>query len=177
MSNVYKVIFVGDGGVGKTSFIKRHRVGEFETRYIPTIGVEVHLIKFHTNNGLITFNIWDISDQSEKFKGLNEECYKKSQAAIVFFDYTNILSYENIEQWRMSIRRVCKDIPIILCGNKIDDNKNVKVEYDQKYIDNKYIASYNVSAKTNYNYYKLYLALAKRFLGIDTYFIVTNKCI
>jgi GTPase SAR1 family protein len=47
----FKVILVGDGGVGKSAFLKRHLSGEFETRYIATIGVEVHPIKIFTSRG------------------------------------------------------------------------------------------------------------------------------
>jgi GTP-binding nuclear protein Ran len=55
----FKVILVGDGGVGKTTFIRRHLSGKFEKRYIATLGVEVHPVDFHTNYGIIRFNMWD----------------------------------------------------------------------------------------------------------------------
>ncbi len=55
----FKMILVGDGAVGKTTFVKRHITGEFEKKYIATIGVEVHPLKFHTNRGVICFNVWD----------------------------------------------------------------------------------------------------------------------
>ena len=54
----FKVVLVGDGGVGKTTFLKRHLTGEFEKKYVATIGVEVHALSFHTTRGKITFNIW-----------------------------------------------------------------------------------------------------------------------
>ncbi len=50
---------VGDGGVGKTTFVKRHLTGEFEKKYIATLGVEVHPMIFHTNHGPVKFNVWD----------------------------------------------------------------------------------------------------------------------
>lgn len=45
----FKLVLVGDGGVGKTTLVKRHLTGEFEKKYIPTLGVEVHPLKFTTN--------------------------------------------------------------------------------------------------------------------------------
>jgi GTPase SAR1 family protein len=55
----FKLILVGDGGVGKTTFVKRHLTGEFEKKYVATLGVEVHPLQFHTNRGPIKFNVWD----------------------------------------------------------------------------------------------------------------------
>lgn len=53
----FKLILVGDGGTGKTTFVKRHVTGEFEKKYVATLGVEVHPLLFHTNLGPIKFNV------------------------------------------------------------------------------------------------------------------------
>ena len=55
----FKLVLVGDGGIGKTTFVKRHLTGEFEKKYVATLGVEVHPLVFHTNRGQIRFNVWD----------------------------------------------------------------------------------------------------------------------
>lgn len=67
----FKVVLVGDGGVGKTTFVKRHISGEFEKRYLATMGVEVHPLKFYTNYGEIIMNVWDTAGQ-EKLGGLRD---------------------------------------------------------------------------------------------------------
>ena len=59
----FKLILVGDGGVCKTTFVKRHLTGEFEKKYVATLGVEVHPLLFHTNRGPIKFNVWDTAGQ------------------------------------------------------------------------------------------------------------------
>ncbi|CAN0039414.1 unnamed protein product, partial [Rangifer tarandus platyrhynchus] len=65
----FKLVLVGDGGTGKTTFIKRHLTGEFE-KYVAALGVEVHPLVFHTNRGPIKFNVWDTAGQEKFEKGL-----------------------------------------------------------------------------------------------------------
>lgn len=65
----FKVVLVGDGGVGKTTFVRRHQSGEFEKKYIATQGVEVSSITFYTTHGPIRLNLWDTAGQ-EKLGGL-----------------------------------------------------------------------------------------------------------
>ncbi len=52
-------MLVGDGGTGKTTFVKRHLTGEFEKKYIATLGVEVRPLTFSTNHGMVKLNVWD----------------------------------------------------------------------------------------------------------------------
>jgi GTP-binding nuclear protein Ran len=59
----FKIVLVGDGGVGKTTFVKRCRTGEFEKKYIATQGVDVVPLTFHTNYGPIIFKVWDCAGQ------------------------------------------------------------------------------------------------------------------
>lgn len=67
----FKLVLVGDGGVGKTTFVKRHQTGEFEKKYIATVGAEVHQMPFSTTLGEMRFNVWDTAGQ-EKYAGLRD---------------------------------------------------------------------------------------------------------
>jgi GTP-binding nuclear protein Ran len=66
-----KLVLVGDGGVGKTTFVKRHLTGEFEKKYVATVGAEVRSLPFTTNLGRIIFNVWDTAGQ-EKYSKLRD---------------------------------------------------------------------------------------------------------
>jgi len=157
----FKMILVGDGGVGKTTFVKRHLTGEFEKKYLATIGVEVHPMRFFTNFGQICFNVWDTAGQ-EKFGGLRDGYYINGECAIIMFDVTSRTSYKNVPNWHRDLVRVCEGIPIVLCGNKVDE-KDRKVKPRQITFHRKRnLQYYDISAKTNYNFEKPFLYLARK---------------
>jgi GTP-binding nuclear protein Ran len=82
-TRTFKVCLVGDGGVGKTVFVKRFLTNKFERKYVATLGVEVHPVTFNTNYGRITLNMWDTAGQ-EKFGGLGDGYYIQGDGALVF---------------------------------------------------------------------------------------------
>jgi len=160
----FKLILVGDGGTGKTTFVKRHLTGEFEKKYVATLGVEVHPLTFHTNRGPIRFNCWDTAGQ-EKFGGLRDGYYIQGQAAIIMFDVTSRMTYKNVPNWHRDLVRVCEGIPIVLCGNKVDV-KDRKVKPKQiTFHRKKNLQYYDISAKSNYNFEKPFLWLTKKLVG------------
>ena len=166
----FKLILVGDGGVGKTAFLNRHSTGEFEKKHVATIGVEVevHPLVFHTNFGPIKFNVWDTAGQ-EKFGGLRDGYYIQGQCAIIMFDVTSRITYKNLPNWHRDLTRVCENIPIVVLGNKIDI-KGRKVKAKQiTYPKKKNLQYYDISAKLNDNLEieKPFLWLAQKLSGDD----------
>ncbi|ODN02376.1 GTP-binding nuclear protein Ran [Orchesella cincta] len=124
---------LGDGGTGKTTFVKRHLTGEFEKKYVATLGVEVHPLVFYTSRGPIRFNVWILLDRNtngnvtvvylcylEKFGGLRDGYYIQGQCAVIMFDVTSRVTYKNVPNWHRDLVRVCENVPIVLCGNKVD---------------------------------------------------------
>ncbi|KAI9027207.1 P-loop containing nucleoside triphosphate hydrolase protein [Phycomyces nitens] len=160
----FKLVLVGDGGTGKTTFVKRHLTGEFEKKYVATLGVEVHPLLFHTNYGSIIFNTWDTAGQ-EKFGGLRDGYYIQGQCAIIMFDVTSRITYKNVPNWHRDLVRVCENIPIVLCGNKVDiKDRKVKaktITFHRK----KNLQYYDISAKSNYNFEKPFLWLARKLVA------------
>ncbi|KAK4395297.1 GTP-binding nuclear protein Ran2 [Sesamum angolense] len=153
----FKLVLVGDGGTGKTTFVKRHLTGEFEKKYEPTIGVEVHHLTSSQILGRYGFTVGIL---------LGRRSLEDSEMV------TTRLTYKNVPTWHRDLCRVCENIPIVLCGNKIDvKNRQVKakqITFHRK----KNLQYYEISAKSNYNFEKPFLYLARKLAGApDLYFV------
>ncbi|EJT49995.1 RAN small monomeric GTPase [Trichosporon asahii var. asahii CBS 8904] len=158
----FKLVLCGDGGT--TTFVKRHLSGEFEKKYIATLGVEVHPLKFHTTVGEILFNVWDTAGQ-EKFGGLRDGYYIQGQCGIIMFDVTSRITYKNVPNWHRDLERVCENIPIVLCGNKVDVKERKVKTGNVTFHRKKNLQYFEISAKSNYNFEKPFLWLARKLTG------------
>jgi len=168
----FKVILVGDGGVGKTTFVKRHKTGEFERKYVATMGVEVHPISFYTTHGEVILNCWDTAGQ-EKLGGLRDGYYIGGDAAIIMFDVTSAVSYKSVPHWHKDLTRVCDSknpIPIVLVGNKVDAKDRKVKPRDIYFHRKKNLQYYDISARSNYNFEKPFLYILKKLMGEDVEF-------
>ena len=160
----FKLILVGDGGTGKTTFVKRHLTGEFERKYVATLGVDVHPLTFSTTHGPIIFDVWDTAGQ-EKFGGLRDGYFIQGKCAIIMFDVTARITYQNVPNWHRDIMRVCENIPIVLCGNKVDLKDRAVKSRHILFHRKKNLKYYDISAKSNYNYARPFLWLAQQLSG------------
>ena len=160
----FKLVLVGDGGVGKTTFVKRHLTGEFEKRYIATLGVEVHPMPFFTTHGQVVFNVWDTAGQ-EKLGGLRDGYYIGGNCGIIMFDVCSRITYSNVPKWYKDLTRVCEAIPIVLVGNKVDV-RDRKVKAKQiTFHRKKNLQYYDISAKSNYQFEKPFVWLLRRMVN------------
>jgi len=152
----FKVVIAGNGGVGKTSILKKMMNNKFERKYIPTLGVEVHPVRFNTNYGPICFNIWDVAGDP-KFSGLGDGYFIKSDGAILVYD--NNETFQNTESWANMIKRMsAEDIPMVLVRNKTDINTPQEGE---AYM----FSPIYVSAETGKNIKEPFISLACKLTG------------
>lgn len=171
MSLKFKIVVVGDGGVGKTAFIHRHLTGNFVKIYDPTMGVEVHPLIFHLKDKrVVTLNIWDCAGL-DKYQGLADGYAIGSSGALIMFDVTKRTSYDRVRHHYNQLKRVFKDqdIPMVLCGNKVDlAGERVVKPRDVRFHQGKDMEYYDVSVRSNYNFDKPFLYLIRKLLGDDT---------
>ena len=161
----YKVLLVGKGGVGKTAFIERRLSGEFIAEYKPNLGTTITFLSFNTNYGPITLNIWDCAGQT----GLPDEYYDiDGDGAIVMFDVTSSSSFQQIPYWLDKVRKFLPEVPLVLCGNKVDlkDREvfasQIKTFTNSPEQDGNITYYYDISAKSNYQFDKPFLMLLRK---------------
>jgi GTP-binding nuclear protein Ran len=172
--DVYKVCLIGDGGVGKTTYINRVLDGRFEKNYYATIGAATHKLTFEVGGGRrIQFEVWDTAGQ-EKRALLADMYYIGADAAIFFFDTTSRVTCSNLSRWIKNFMNIVSqdgktDVPIVICGNKVDvPTKHRKVtrntlgETLKMHLNFEYI---EISAKTAHNFAAPFLSIARRLLG------------
>lgn len=157
MASIYNIAIIGDSGVGKTAFLQRHLTGRFIDQHEPTQEVQNKVLTFYTNYGQVRFQIMDCPGAHESNKPWTE-ALQVAHGAIIMFDLRNPVSYQNVSNWIVQV----PDIPKVVCGNKID-LPYIKLPKRPELGSNcKY---YQISARSNYNFEKPFLSLAKELTG------------
>ena len=149
---VYKICFLGDPAVGKTSCIIRHTEKRFEDSYKLTIGTDISAKLMRVEDKNIYIIIWDIGGQ-ERYQILRESYLQGSFGAIIVFSVTNKDSFAHINDWLNEYRKTCGDLPAVLLANKIDlkDQRVVSEEEIKKKAEELGCTYLITSAKTGEN--------------------------
>ena len=116
----FRVLVLGDRGVGKTSFV-RCNVSFFSESCSPSTGVEVQRVRFDTQRGWMAFRTFDVPGPGHE----DEPCFAEAQAALVLFQVPSISSVddalERAAHWVRVVRRRCGAVPLVLCRSKADE--------------------------------------------------------
>ncbi|KAB7499819.1 Ras-related protein Rab-32B [Armadillidium nasatum] len=121
----FKVLVVGEYGVGKTAVIRRYTEGQFSLNYKVTIGVDFAVKTFEWDSKTkLNIQLWDIAGH-ERFGTLTRVYYKYAVAAVIVFDLSRPESLQSVVKWVIDIREKTvlmdgKKIPVILLANKCD---------------------------------------------------------
>ncbi|WXG43666.1 MAG: Rab family GTPase [Promethearchaeati archaeon SRVP18_Atabeyarchaeia-1] len=123
----YKLIVIGDPGVGKTSLIRAQAGMLFRPEYIATIGADVITRIYGFRNQTIFLLIFDIAGQS-LYDSVNDYFFSGASSALIVFDLTRRDTFDHIRDWSGEVRkRIPYPIPILLLGNKADLEQERKV--------------------------------------------------
>lgn len=158
---VFKIIVVGDAGVGKTSLALRFTQNTFTEEYIVTIGVNFLSKLIKIGEDRVKLQIWDTGGQ-ERFAYIRPSYYKGATGAIITYDITNRESFINLPRWLKELDKHCEELITILVGNKADLEDMRQVEYSEgKDFANAYdLDFFETSAKENKNVNDLFMHLA-----------------
>lgn len=122
-AKIFKIVIIGDGGVGKTSLRSRFFGEGFKSQYMMTIGADFAVKREAIDDQEYILHFWDVAGQP-RFKDVRSSYYDNCMGIIVVFDLTIHHTFENIPQWVAEVSESFKgdirEVPLILIGNKMD---------------------------------------------------------
>jgi len=169
---LFKVLLLGDSGVGKTSLILRYTDETFNSKLVNSIGVDFKMKKKEIDGKVIKVQIWDTAGH-ERFRAITYSYYRGVNAIIIVFDLTEDKSFLSIRDWLKQIDKYAsKNVFKFLVGNKSDlqHKRLVSFEDAKKFADELNIPYFETSAKEGININELFDSSIKSFLLNSTVF-------
>ena len=166
----YKLVFLGDQGVGKTSIITRFMYDSFDKNYQATIGIDFLSKTMYLDDRTVRLQLWDTAGQ-ERFRSLIPSYIRDSSVAVVVYDITNRASFLNTSKWIEDVRNERgNDVIIVLVGNKTDqsERRQVSVEEGEDKSTKEGIMFIESSAKAGFNIKALFRRLATALPGMES---------
>ena len=147
---LFKILLIGDAGVGKSTMLLKFVDDIFTTSYLSTIGVDFKIKTIELDNKIIKLQIWDTAGQ-ERFRTITSSYYRGAYGIFVVFDLTQLDTFTNVQMWLNEIEKYSHNPKIIIIGAKEDLKKNREVfPYMLTDIKEKY-TYLEVSSLTGYN--------------------------
>ena len=164
---LFKVLLVGNSGVGKSSLFLRFVDEIWEDSFVPTIGVDFKIKTLLIEEKKIKLQIWDTAGE-ERFRTIISSYYKGAHGILLMFDVTDYDSFESLENWLIEIEKNAnKSVIKLLIGNKIDLEENRKVSYNQAkdFADSNGIQYIETSVKLNTNVNQAFWEIGKELMN------------
>jgi len=167
----YKLVFLGDQSVGKTSIITRFMYDKFDNTYQATIGIDFLSKTMYLEDRTVRLQLWDTAGQ-ERFRSLIPSYIRDSSVAVVVYDVTNRQSFLNTLRWIEEVRNERgSDVIIVLVGNKTDlvDKRQVSIEEGDSKSRDLGVIFIETSAKAGFNIKALFRKIAAALPGMDSF--------
>ncbi|XP_078512360.1 ras-related protein Rab-38 [Lissotriton helveticus] len=175
--HLYKILVIGDLGVGKTSIIKRYVHQNFSPHYRATIGVDFALKVLNWNpETVVRLQLWDIAGQ-ERFGNMTRVYYREAVGAFIVFDVTRPATFEAVLKWKEDLDSKLTHsngtpISTVLLANKCDQRKDVLInngiKMDQYCKENGFVGWFETSAKDNINIDEASRCLVKHIIANES---------
>ena len=160
----FKLIVIGDSGVGKSCLTNKATRNVFDEYYNPTVGFEFFSFNLRIDDRVIKMQIWDTCGQ-ELYRSLITNFYRNSSLAVMVYSITNKDSFDNIDVWLKELKMHSNpDVKVFVIGNKMDLEKDRKVDFEQgvNYTkENGLDLFMESSAKIGINVQKIFIDAAK----------------
>ncbi|TNN14867.1 Ras-related protein isoform 3 [Schistosoma japonicum] len=128
---LFKLLLIGDSGVGKTSILLRFSDNLFNQTFISTIGIDFKIRTVDIDGKKIKLQIWDTAGQ-ERFKTITTAYYRGAMGIMLVYDITNQHSFNNIKTWMQNIdEHANNDVEKMLLGNKCDVDEKRQISFQQ----------------------------------------------
>uniref|UniRef100_A0A8C1IA84 small monomeric GTPase n=1 Tax=Cyprinus carpio TaxID=7962 RepID=A0A8C1IA84_CYPCA len=150
---LFKLLLIGDSGVGKTCLLFRFSEDAFNTTFISTIGIDFKIRTIELDGKKIKLQIWDTAGQ-ERFRTITTAYYRGAMGIMLVYDITNEKSFDNIKNWIRNIEEhASSDVERMILGNKCDmnDKRQVSKERGEKLAIDYGIKFLETSAKSSTN--------------------------
>jgi Ras-related protein Rab-1A len=160
---LFKILLIGNSGVGKSSLLLRFADDTFTDNFMPTIGVDFKIRTLEVDQKTIKLQIWDTAGQ-ERFKTITSSYYKGAHGIIVVYDTTDKESFKNIDTWMNEVEKHASDnVSRILWGNKSDlvDARQVSTDEGKELADQFNIRFMETSAKESENVEEAFTLMTK----------------
>uniref|UniRef100_UPI00358F907C EF-hand calcium-binding domain-containing protein 4B-like isoform X2 n=1 Tax=Myxine glutinosa TaxID=7769 RepID=UPI00358F907C len=162
---LFKVVLVGESGVGKSCFIQQLCHKRFSSTICATIGVDYHVKSLMLDNVRIALQLWDTAGQ-ERFRSITKQYFRRADGVLVMYDVTNEFTFRAVRNWMISVKeRVEDDVTIFLLGNKTDaikaEGRNVSSSNAKRLAKEYHAVFYECSAKQADNVEELILHMAR----------------
>ena len=159
----FKILLIGDLGVGKSCVILRYIEDDFPLNIMSSIGVDFKSKQIEIDDHLIKMQIWDTAGH-EKFRTITTSYYKSAQAIIIVYDITDQATFEHVKNWMVEIDKFAKQgVLKVIVGNKkdLEDKRQVPEELGKNFAEKNGVKFMEVSAKKNINIEELFLDINK----------------
>lgn len=166
----FKLVFLGDQSVGKTSIITRFMYDKFDTTYQATIGIDFLSKTMYLEDRTLRLQLWDTAGQ-ERFRSLIPSYIRDSSVAVIVYDVANRQSFLNTSKWVEDVRTERgNDVIIVLVGNKTDlvDKRQVSIEEGDNKARDFGVIFIETSAKAGFNIKPLFRKISAALPGMDT---------
>lgn len=160
---LFKLLLIGDSGVGKTCVLFRFSEDAFNSTFISTIGIDFKIRTIELDGKKIKLQIWDTAGQ-ERFRTITTAYYRGAMGIMLVYDITNEKSFENIRNWIRNIEEhASQDVEKMVLGNKCDmtDRRMVSKERGEKLAIEHGIKFMETSAKGSINVEESFFNLAR----------------